>query len=115
MNTSLVEKPWGFYLVLAESYNYKTKLLCIEPNHELSYQSHEHRDEYWVVVEGQGSLILDGDHDVLYRGRQIMIPRMAKHQAINKGLTDLLIIETQIGDKLSEDDIVRYSDKYGRT
>ena len=33
---------------------------------------------------------------------------------MNKGKTDLVIIEVQTGKKLSEDDIIRYDDIYGR-
>ena len=32
----------------------------------------------------------------------------------NRGDTDLVLIEVQSGDYLGEDDIVRFSDRYGR-
>jgi mannose-6-phosphate isomerase-like protein (cupin superfamily) len=44
----------------------------------------------------------------------IEIPKGTKHRLSNIGQTTLVIIEVQLGDKIDEDDITRYEDKYGR-
>jgi mannose-1-phosphate guanylyltransferase/mannose-6-phosphate isomerase len=38
----------------------------------------------------------------------------ATHRLENPGVTDLVLIEVQCGAYLGEDDIVRFSDTYGR-
>ena len=38
----------------------------------------------------------------------------ARHRLHNPGAEDLVIIEVQVGAYVGEDDIVRYSDQYGR-
>ena len=45
----------------------------------------------------------------------VLVPRGEKHRIKNTSYdTPLLISEVQVGDVLSEDDIVRYEDDYGR-
>jgi mannose-1-phosphate guanylyltransferase len=38
----------------------------------------------------------------------------SKHRLANGGAEPLVMIETQCGDYLGEDDIVRFDDRYGR-
>ena len=48
------------------------------------------------------------------KGDIISIPVGMKHRVKNTGAEDLSIIEVQMGEYFGEDDILRYSDKYGR-
>lgn len=108
-------KPWGFYKTNVLNDFYQSKVLTILPLQKLSLQSHEHRDEYWVVVHGQGKIIIDNDTIDVKSGSYVAIKRGQKHRATNTSNSDNLIInEVQIGDYLGEDDIVRYEDEYGR-
>ena len=43
------ERPWGCYDVLLDTDFTKVKLITVAPGKRLSYQSHEHRQEQWVV------------------------------------------------------------------
>ncbi len=90
------------------------KRITVIPGGRLSLQSHEHRVEEWVVLEGCASVELDGLEQELVRTRCVSIGPHVKHRLTNKCDTELVIIEVQMGDVLSEDDIIRYDDDYGR-
>ena len=108
-------KPWGFYKTNILNDFYQSKVLSVLPLQKLSLQSHEHRDEYWVVVHGQGKIIIDDKTIDAKSGSYVAIKRKQKHRVINTSNSENLIInEVQIGDYLGEDDIVRYDDAYGR-
>ncbi|MGN0015601.1 MAG: mannose-1-phosphate guanylyltransferase/mannose-6-phosphate isomerase [Candidatus Gastranaerophilaceae bacterium] len=109
-----VFRPWGWYTCLAEGAGYLTKVICVSPGQKLSIQSHNHRSEHWVVLEGKAKIVLD-DKDCFFEpGQSVDIPVKMKHSLQNPYDTDLKIIEVQKGDYISEDDIIRYEDVYGR-
>ena len=58
----LVEKPWGYEHIWARTDKYVGKLLHINPNSRLSLQYHNHRSEHWTIVQGEGKVIVDGNH-----------------------------------------------------
>ena len=93
---------------------YLTKTICVRPKHKLSVQSHNHRSEHWVVLEGKALVLKDGNEYYLNSGDSIDIPLGAKHSLQNPYDEELKIIEVQKGDYISEDDIIRYEDCYGR-
>ncbi len=111
----LEERPWGSFEVLADGATHsKVKYLTIAPGKRLSYQSHEHRAEHWIVVEGVADVTID---DVVTRvsvGESIDVPQGARHRCANPGTTPLVFVEVQLGDYFGEDDIVRYEDDFGR-
>ena len=109
-----VFRPWGWYTCLAEGDGYLTKVICVSPKQKLSIQSHNHRSEHWVVLEGRAKVILNNEDKYLEAGQSIDIPLKAIHSLQNPYDTDLKIIEVQKGDYISEDDIIRYEDVYGR-
>ena len=75
---------------------------------------HYHRQEYCVVVEGVAEATRDDEVITLNPWQAIDIPPHAKHRIANPGDTDMIFIETQYGEELREDDIVRFEDIYGR-
>ncbi len=109
-----VFRPWGYYTCMNSGDGYLTKTICVLPNHKLSVQSHNHRSEHWVVLEGTALVLLDGKEYNVYAGDSIDIPLGAKHSLQNPYEEELKIIEVQKGDYISEDDIIRYEDCYGR-
>ncbi|WP_297470155.1 mannose-1-phosphate guanylyltransferase/mannose-6-phosphate isomerase [Thermococcus sp.] len=107
-------RPWGSYTVLEEGDRYKIKRLTVLPGKKLSLQMHYHRSEHWVVVRGTAKVIV-GDKEILLRpGESTFIPAGVKHRLENPGKVVLEVIETQIGEYLGEDDIVRFDDEFGR-
>ena len=109
-----VFRPWGYYTCLNSGEGYLTKTICVMPKQKLSIQSHNHRSEHWVVLEGRALVLLDGKENYLEAGDSIDIPLQAKHSLQNPYDNELKIIEVQKGDYISEDDIIRYEDCYGR-
>lgn len=107
-------RPWGYYTCMNSGEGYLTKTICVMPKQKLSLQSHAHRSEHWVVLEGTATVILGDDEHTVEAGDSIDIPVGVKHSLQNHTDMELKIIEVQKGDYLSEDDIVRYSDIYGR-
>ena len=108
-------RGWGEYKVL----NYRThqdkqnslvKELIISPGEHISYQRHFHRMEIWTFTEGTGELIIDDKARKVSRGDTIIIHQGMKHAI--KGITELHIIEVQIGDELTEEDIERLEWKW---
>lgn len=107
-------RPWGSYTVLEENKGYKIKRIEVKQGQSLSLQMHHHRSEHWIVVSGMAKVI-NGDQEFFLRQNEsTYIPAGHKHRLSNPGMLDLVIIEVQSGDYLEEDDIVRFSDNYGR-
>lgn len=108
------ERPWGKYEILLDTPYFKSKRIIVLPGQRLSYQSHNHRAEHWVVVKGEAEVTLDDNVHVLGVNEHIHIPLQAKHRVANKGTENLEFIEVQTGTYFGEDDIIRYSDDYAR-
>ena len=104
-------RDWGEYKVLdykrhTDEQNSLTKELIISSGQHISYQRHQHRTEVWTFTEGTGELILDDVVKRVERGDVAVIKAGVKH-AIKAVNGNLHIIEVQIGDELTEDDIER--------
>ena len=109
-----VHRPWGSYTVLEENDRYKIKRIEVNPGAKLSYQSHHHRSEHWVVVSGTAR-VTNGDREYdVHPNESTYIPISTKHRLENRGKIPLQIIEVQNGEYLGEDDIVRFDDDYNR-
>ena len=80
----------------------------------MSLQSHNHRSEHWTIVSGTAQVQIGETVQTLHADQSIEIPKGAKHRLTNPDQTNLIIIEVQLGNKLDENDITRYEDKYGR-
>lgn len=111
---SEVHRPWGKYHVIGASEGFKIKLITVKPGESLSLQMHHHRSEHWVVVSGTGIVNKDNREYAISTNESTYILPGEKHRLHNPGTQDLVIVEVQCGAILSEDDIVRYDDKYGR-
>ena len=107
-------RPWGSWHVLDEGAGYKVKRIEVRPHHRLSYQTHEHRSEHWIVMSGTATCVLDGRTVVARPGETVEVPIGAAHRISNAHDEDLVIIEIQRGAYTGEDDIVRLDDDYGR-
>lgn len=109
-----VYRPWGYYTVLNHGEGYLTKMICVSRKGQLSLQSHNYRSEHWVVLSGIARVTLEDKVFMLKAGSSIDIPVKAIHSLANPYDNELKIIEIQKGDKLVEEDIIRYKDIYGR-
>ena len=109
-----VTRPWGTYTVLETGPRFKIKRIAVKPGASLSLQRHHHRSEHWVVVSGMAKVV-NGDQELYVNTNEsTYIAAGHKHRLENPGILELVMIEVQSGDYLGEDDIVRFSDQYGR-
>jgi mannose-6-phosphate isomerase len=113
MPEARVERPWGWYETLFAGEGYLVKRLWLSPGRRLSLQRHHHRCEHWVVVNGEGVLTLEDTRLSAERGTTLFVPEGARHRA-EAGSTALEIVEVQRGSSLSEADIERFEDDFGR-
>ena len=110
-----VHRPWGSYDSVDFGSRHQVKRIKVKPGAQLSLQSHQHRAEHWIVVKGIARVTRNNDVFELFENQSTYIPIGAKHRLENPGTEMLELVEVQSGDYLGEDDIVRYSDIYGRS
>ncbi|MGB1234605.1 MAG: mannose-1-phosphate guanylyltransferase/mannose-6-phosphate isomerase [Planktomarina sp.] len=112
--TPRFHRPWGHYETLALGDRFQVKRIVVKPGGVLSLQSHVHRSEHWVVVEGTAQVTIDETVQLVSENQSVYIPLGAVHRMANPGKLPMVLIEVQTGAYLGEDDIVRYEDVYDR-
>ena len=111
---AIVHRPWGSYRSVDRGLRHQVKRIIVNPGESLSLQMHHHRAEHWIVVSGTAEVTKDKEVLILSENESIYIPLGHIHSLKNPGVIPLEIVEVQSGSYLGEDDIVRFSDKYGR-
>ncbi|MEZ9310214.1 mannose-1-phosphate guanylyltransferase/mannose-6-phosphate isomerase [Vibrio sp. 10N.286.49.F3] len=109
-----VFRPWGKYDVIDLGKRDKVKRITVKPGHKLSLQMHHHRAEHWVVVAGTAKVTNNEKTYLVEEDQSTYIPLGHIHSLENPGDLPLEMIEVQTGSHLSEGDIIRYQDSYGR-
>lgn len=107
-------RPWGWYETLVLGSRFQVKRIVVNPGAALSLQSHHHRSEHWIVVEGTAKVTVDDDVRLVTENQSAYIPLGAVHRMENPGKVPMVLIEVQTGSYLGEDDIIRYEDVYSR-
>ena len=107
-------RPWGWFESLTVGEGFQVKRIHVKPGAALSLQSHNHRSEHWVVVEGAAKVTIDDTVQTVTEGQSVYVPLGSRHRLENPGKFPMVLIEVQIGNYLGEDDIVRYEDLYAR-
>lgn len=104
-------REWGEYRVLDyqvydDGSQCLTKELIIQAGKNISYQRHKHRKENWTIIKGNGFLLINEKISRVIAGDSISIGLGDKYSV--KALEELHIIEVQIGNELTEEDIERF-------
>lgn len=107
-------RPWGSWTSLLSAPSYQIKLIEVKPGSRLSLQKHHHRSEHWIVVSGSAMVSRDDEQMEVHANESIFLPVGCVHRLENCGKVPLQLIEVQVGEYLGEDDIVRFSDDFGR-
>lgn len=100
------EKSWGNFRVLDIEDDNMTIKVTLNAGHQMNYHSHEHRDEVWTVISGNGIAIVDGIKTSVKPGDVITMKAGSKHTMVAE--TDLHVIEVQIGKEISVHDKKKY-------
>ena len=101
------EKSWGSFNVLDVQRDSLTIKITLLPGHRLHYHSHEHRDETWTVVAGEGIAVVDDAEIALRPGTMVRLPAGCRHTVMAR--TGMTLIEVQIGEDISAADKQKYS------
>lgn len=108
-------RPWGWFETLVIRSRFQVKRIFVKPGAALSLQSHHHRSEHWIVVEGTAKVTVDDKTSLVTEGQSVYVPLGAIHRMENPGKVPMVLIEVQTGSYLGEDDIIRYEDIYSRS
>lgn len=100
------EKSWGNFRVLDIEDDNMTIKVTLNAGHRMNYHSHEHRDEVWTVISGNGTAIVDGSKTSVKPGDVITMKAGSKHTMVAE--TELHVIEVQIGKEISVHDKKKY-------
>ena len=108
------EKSWGSFNILDVEDESLTIKITLLPGHRLHYHSHEHRDETWTVVSGEGIAVLDDAEVQLHPGTMLRLPAGCRHTMMAR--TEMTVIEVQVGENISSSDKCKYSleKRYGK-
>lgn len=107
-------RPWGWFESLVMGERFQVKRIIVHPGAALSLQSHHHRSEHWIVVQGTAKVTVDSEVRLITENQSVYIPLGAVHRMENPGKVAMVLIEVQTGSYLGEDDIIRYEDIYAR-
>jgi len=102
-------RPWGWFESLVVGDRFQVKRIHVHPGAALSLQSHHHRSEHWIVVEGTAKVTVNDTVHLVTENQSVYIPLGAVHRMENPGKLPMVLIEVQTGSYLGEDDIIRYA------
>ncbi len=100
--TMFAEKSWGSFRVLDVESGSMTIKVTLNPGHSMNYHSHQHRDEVWTVISGEGTTLVDGFEQAVHPGDVITMAAGCRHTVFAK--TELKLIEVQLGQEISVSD-----------
>ncbi len=107
-------RPWGWFETLVLGERFRVKRIVVKPGAALSLQSHVHRAEHWIVVQGTARVTVGAEVRLVAENQSVYVPLGEKHRLENPGRVPMVLIEVQTGAYLGEDDIIRYEDNYAR-
>jgi mannose-1-phosphate guanylyltransferase/mannose-1-phosphate guanylyltransferase/mannose-6-phosphate isomerase len=106
------ERPWGSFRQFTHNDPTTVKIITINPNEELSLQSHKTRSEFWHIISGSGIVEIGDIKENAIAGDEYDIAVETKHR-LKAGADGVSVLEITTG-VFSEDDVFRFEDKYGR-
>jgi mannose-6-phosphate isomerase-like protein (cupin superfamily) len=108
-----VERPWGNFQQFVSNERVTVKIITVEPGHRLSLQTHDHRGEFWQVLDVPIEVTVGERTWTAEPGESVWVPCHALHRMANKGDRSGRLLEIAYGD-FDEADIVRLEDDYAR-
>jgi len=105
------ETLYGWYRVIdvdknANNQQVVTKRVHVWAGKHISYQVHAKRDEIWTIISGKAEVVIDERIFSVNAGDVVHIASGSKHAI--RAIDGMDLIEIQIGDEVSEEDITRY-------
>ena len=104
------EKSWGSFKVIDVEKESMTIKVMLNKGHRMNYHSHQHRDEVWTVISGEGRTIVDGMEQKIKAGDVITMSAGCRHTVIAE--TELKLIEVQLGKDIDVHDKQKFELEY---
>ena len=104
------EKSWGSFKVIDIDSASMTIKVTLNAGHRMNYHSHQHRDEVWTVIAGEGKTIVDGMEQNVKAGDVITMSAGCRHTVIAE--TELKLIEVQLGEAIDVNDKQKFELEY---
>ena len=104
------EKSWGSFKVIDIDKASMTIKVTLNAGHQMNYHSHQHRDEVWTVIAGEGKTIVDGMEQNVKAGDVITMSAGCRHTVIAE--TELKLIEVQLGEAIDVHDKRKFELEY---
>lgn len=106
-------RPWGNFERFTLNESTTVKIVTVNAGEGISLQTHKHRDEFWRILSGSGTVTLDSLEHEARPGDTFFCKRGMRHR-VEGGPEGLVFLEIAFGD-FDEGDITRLEDRYGRT
>ena len=104
------EKSWGSFKVIDIDSASMTIKVTLNAGHRMNYHSHQHRDEVWTVIAGEGKTVVDGMEQNVKAGDVITMSAGCRHTIIAE--TELKLIEVQLGEDIDVHDKKKFALEY---
>lgn len=104
------EKSWGSFKVIDIDKESMTIKVTLNAGHRMNYHSHQHRDEVWTVIAGEGKTVVDGMEQNVKAGDVITMSAGCRHTVIAE--TELKLIEVQLGEAIDVHDKQKFELEY---
>jgi len=109
--SSVFYRNWGRYDVLEQSISNGTQVskVSVFPGKTILSHLHEKKKETWCVIAGTGKAVIGEKELVLSVGDTIQIEAKTQHQISCISDTELIFIETSVGNTFTGKDTVSFS------
>lgn len=107
------QRPWGNFERFTLNEKTTVKIITVNAGESISLQTHEHRDEFWRIIKGSGTIRIGEKDSDAHEGDMFFVSRHDQHRILG-GPEGLMCLEIAFGD-FDENDIKRLEDRYGRT
>ncbi len=107
------ERPWGSYEQFCLNEQVSVKIITVNPGHRLSLQTHQHRAEFWQVLDGTIDVTVGERTWTAKRDERVWVPVGELHRMANSTDAPVRVLEVCWG-HFDDEDIVRVEDDYHR-
>ena len=83
------KRTGDFRRVLYTGAHLQLVLMTLQPGEEIGEETHEDRDQFFRIEDGEGEVLIDGVKHKVEDGVAIIVPAGARHNVINIGAEPL--------------------------
>ena len=109
-SSKVMFRQWGMHEILSSTEHYKVKKVTIYPKMSMKLHKHEHRLESWTIVEGTATIQIGNEVKEYTKNDTVSVPIGVPHRVSNLTDSNVIIIETGIGEIMSEADFEKKKD-----